>query len=69
MTSRHRPVVPKTNHEHVNSTRRWSSQIRVDKQKRALGNGNTDRDHEDDAHNISLINWFCVIQEVLVDME
>lgn len=29
----------------------------------------TDRDHEDNANNISLINGFCIVQEVFVDME
>lgn len=30
---------------------------------------NTNRDHEDDAYDISLISWFRVIQKMPVDMK
>lgn len=38
-----------------------TAQVRDDK--------NTDRDHEDNAYDISLISWFRVIQEMPVDMK
>lgn len=33
------------------------------------GHQGVDRDHEDNANDVSLINGFRVVQEVLVDME
>lgn len=41
---------------------KWSTQIRIEKQKKTIETAKTDRDHEDDAHNISLINGFRIIQ-------
>lgn len=51
------------------SVRENSTRLRTRQTFHVRDDKKTDRDHEDDANDISLISWFCVIQEVPIDMK